>query len=179
VPRKGIYFFATKEDMASGLKAIESVVDLKYIRTGLFDSPEIEEYSSFRELPNFGISKTGSPATESNFLLFGKDARVEIREVSQRDGSKKYAIDMLDNPDCLSFRPAGDHNGEYLIPGDFSPGEGPFSERLYPEFRKLFLEGFKSVKSYRVGQNALEKLESGVPLTPTIKADPEYYLRSE
>lgn len=70
MPRKGIFLFATKSDMVPGLEILEDALEFKYIVPGLFDSSEVIEYSSYKELPNFGVSEKGSVEIMPRYHLF-------------------------------------------------------------------------------------------------------------
>jgi hypothetical protein len=179
MPRKGIFFFATKSDMESGLEKIESELSIRYTRLGLFDSPELVEYKSFKDLPDFGLSLQGTKNSQPIYLVYPSNFNVVVKEVPQRRGGIKYSVNDMDKEmeGCFRFVPSGEYAGEYIIPGEFSPGLSDFSTSLNKIFRKEFLKNYKKVKSYCVGPEAFQKLNSGIPLTPSYKAKPEMYLQ--
>src|SRR5690606_12163804 len=119
--------------MASGLEVLEETLDFKYIVPGLFDAPDVIEYSSYRELPNFGISEKGSVEQMPRYQLVPVDAEVTPKEIPQRRCGVKYKVD---SGICLYFKPPGTYQDSFLIPGEFSPGEGEFSSNMYKLFRK-------------------------------------------
>ncbi|PSL15112.1 hypothetical protein CLV44_1056 [Marinobacterium halophilum] len=179
MPRKGIFYFATKADMESGLEKIESEVSIKYTRLGLFDSPETTEYKTYKDFPDFGLSTQGTTNSQPIYLIYPSDFKVVPKEVPQRRGGIKYSVNDMNKQMeiCFRFVPSGEYEEAYLIPGEFSPGISDFSTSLYKTFRKVFLKNFKKVKSYSVGPEAYQKFESGIPLTPSYKAKPEMYLQ--
>lgn len=178
MPRKGIFFFATKSDMKIGLQVLESIHDFKYVLTGLFDSPDIHSYSTHCDIPNFGISLLGDKVHMPTFMIMDLNQKVNIREVPQRKGGTKYAIDGRINQLLMFFKPAGEYKKKYLIPGEFAPTEDKSSLEMYSSFRHHFIKGFAVIQSYRVGPEAVEMLDRGIPLTPNHKADPIMYLRA-
>jgi hypothetical protein len=179
MPRKGIFYFATKADMEAGLDNIESEVAIKYTSLGLFDSPDIVEYETYKEIPDFGLSIQGTSNSQPIYLICPSDFKVVPKEVPQRRGGIKYSINDMNKEMeiCFRFVPAGEYEETFLIPGEFSSGISDFSTSLYKAFRKVFLKNFKKVKSYSVGPEAYSKFESGIPLTPSYKAKPEMYLK--
>ena len=174
MPRKGIFFFATKDDMVPGLEVLEEAQNFKYIVPGLFDSPEVVEYISYKDLPGFGVSEKGNVEQMPRYLLVPIDAEVTAKEIPQRRGGVKYKVD---SKVCLYFKPSGIYQNEFLIPGEFSPGEGDFSSAMYKAFRKEFIRNYEKVKVYSVGPVAYQRLLAGTPLTPSHKAKPEMYLQ--
>lgn len=177
MPRKGIYFFATKNDMERGLQLLEGIHNFKYVLTGLFDSPDIHFYSTYRDIPNFGVSLLGDKVLMPTFMIINTDQKVNVREVPQRRGGIKYAIDGRINDLLLFFKPAGEYKEKYLLPGEFAPTDDKASLEMYSLFRTQFIKNFAAIQSYRVGPEAVKMLDSGIPLTPNHKADPKMYLR--
>lgn len=177
MPGKRIGIFATKNDLESGLKRFEDVRNVKYILRGLFDTQELHEFQTFGEIPNLGISESGSETLAPNYMIMDTDSNINVREVPQRRGGIKYAIDQLENKESLNFKPSGIYENNFLISGEFSPGISEKAIELYEQFRKTFLKGFVVVKSYRVGPEALKLLDEGIPLTRNYKAQSSMYLK--
>lgn len=174
MPRKGIFLFATESDMVSGLEILEGDLEFKYIVPGLFDSPEVIEYSSYKELPNFGVSEKGSVEQMPRYQLVPIDTEVAAKEIPQRRGGVKFKVE---SDVCLYFKPPGIYQESFLIPGEFSPGEGEFSSNMYKLFRKELTKKYHKINAYSVGPEAYQKLQFGIPLTPSYKAKPEMYLQ--
>ncbi len=177
MPRKGIFFYGTKIDMEPGLGRLEEIIEIKYVLAGLFDSPSAVSYATYRDIPDLGISLKGDKVHMPTYMLMHKNESVNIREVPQRRGGVKYAIDGCKNNALLFFKPSGEFKKAFLIPGEFAPGNTESSLEVYSLFRKHFIKGFAAIKSFRVGPEATDMLDRGIPLTPSHRVDPVMYLR--
>ena len=174
---KGICFFATVNDMGRGLESLEEKFDYKYVLTGSFENQEIQSFSSYRDIPNFGISKTGNCALNPFYILVESVNDINIRHVPQKRGGVRYLIDGATNQFYLRFQPACTFESRLLNPGVFHPQENEKSINFYGLFSKHFLKNFEVIKSYRVGSEAAAMLDNGIPLCNSIKAGQAYYLR--
>jgi hypothetical protein len=173
MPSKGIHFFATAQDMAPGLEVLERHWSIKYVLCGLFPTPELHEYRSFRELPGFGISESGEEVGMPTYLIVSGEQAVTIRNVPQRRGGELYKVDNRVNPYLLGFAPAGEYRSSFLIPGTFAPGELAF----YEWFRKIFSGRWAAIDGYRVGPEAARRLDAGGALTSHWGAPADYWLK--
>lgn len=140
MPRKGIFYFATKADMESGLEKIESEVSIKYTRLGLFDSPEITEHETYKDLPDFGLSTQGTTNSQPIYLIYPSDFKVVPKEVPQRRGGIKYDVNDMNKEMeiCFRFVPSREYEKACLIPGEFLPASVIFLHRFIKSSEQCF-----------------------------------------
>lgn len=149
------FFFATKLDLKSGLKAFETTRPVIYAKTGLFDTPEVPVYMSSDEIKDLGINHSGNHNSES-YLILDKSASLNIREIPQKRGGVKYAVDQLINGDSTVFWPGGLHKQDYLVGGRVATVHSdPKSLELNKKFSKAITKGFKKVGRYYCGPEAM------------------------
>jgi hypothetical protein len=158
--------FGTKSDWIPGLSKIEAELQLNYARLGLFESSELQAFSSLAGLQELGVSRFGSHPTEQHYFIVPKEVTLGMRAVPQRRGGDRYSIDMGENDVCVHFRPGGIFQGECLISGTLAcTGESDSAKRFFSEISSHLLKGFEQVKDYRVGPEAIQLLDSGFRLT--------------
>lgn len=113
---KEIYFFTLKQDLYNIIKSVEQTISLKYVMNGMYDSPDINIYSSLEEYNDLGIKKSGEHQSES-FLVLEEKCNLNVRQVKQIDGSIKYFVDQLQNENSIVLWPGGIYENQYLICG--------------------------------------------------------------
>lgn len=171
---KQVLFYATESDLKQSLERLERAGDIKYVATGLLDSPEFDSFDSFQEIEAIGISADGKIKNLVTYLIVTKNEKILPREVPQRDGGVKYAVDSRAVASSISFTPSGEYDDECIIYGTVS-GVDVVNEQsmfLFKLFEKNFFKGFKKLKSFKVSPGAMDKLDNGVRLTRNFKADP-------
>jgi hypothetical protein len=84
-----LHFFANKADIQSILKVIEAPGDLRFVQTGLFDTPELDKREKLSDDPELGLSSEGDQANQPGYLVAGVHAPISIQEVPQRKGGDK------------------------------------------------------------------------------------------
>jgi hypothetical protein len=174
---KAKYFFATRDDLIIVLQAVEARYALKYIECGLFDAADRPVFNSFIEMKNFGIAVEGDSNAESNYLVLHSEATLQVREVPQRRGGIKYAVDQQLNPKSITMKPAGRYGDSAIIAGMVGTVHHDDSaEELLAAFFKAFKIHFIKANSYIVGPKALKLLESGFRLTQSIKSPTNFDL---
>lgn len=174
MPAKLTQFYATAEDLHDGLKRFEESCSIKYVRMGLFDSPDPVIYTTYRDIENIGLSLDGGIESLPIYLILERDDSIPVKEVSQRRGGIKYSISFRHSTSCITFTPSGEYKDECIIYGTVSGVDvtDEKSKNLYKFFRKYVFKGFENIKSFKVSPNAAQKLDRGVRLTPNLKADP-------
>src|SRR5690349_21096629 len=98
MPRSQLSFFATPSDLDELLRSLEGAMRLRFVLTGLFDSPDADSTSSLRESPGLGVALVGDAQREVGYLVMESTAPLVVRSVVQRSGGTKYAVDQLENP---------------------------------------------------------------------------------
>jgi hypothetical protein len=174
---KAKYFFATRDDLIIVLQAVEARYNLKYIECGLFDAADRPVFNSFAEIMNFGIAVNGDSNAEANYLVLRSEATLRVREVPQRKGGIKYAVDQQLNPESITIRPAGKYRDSAIIAGMVGTvHHDDRAEELLAAFFEAFKIHFINAKSYIVGPEALKSLESGFRLTQSINSPTNFDL---
>jgi len=173
----GFDFFATKEDLMSGIQAFEADHRVQYVLWGLFESPTFERYSSATEIPGLGRSIYGHRG-EKCFLVIPQDAELCIEAVPQRDGSTRYSVDLMNNFFGFAFKPGGVHEDRFIIDGSVGTRTGSQeSINLCKDFIRKLRRGFTRIQSYYVGPQALRLMDEGYRLTPSIQTPESLDLR--
>lgn len=169
------FLFATRNDLEPGIRAFEAKRSVKYMETGLFETFPTEVYSSLLEVPDLGIAKYGQAPLEACYLVLDASTEVRIREVPQRRGGVRYALDAVANPKSINFRPGGMYQDRCLIMGEITTmPDDPTSIELYRLFVREVTKGFVQVQECRIGPEAFRLLESGMRLTQDVRAPTEY-----
>lgn len=177
---KQFHFFATKSDQKQVLDVIESTGSLKYIRCGLFDSPEPIEYNSLIDWEGLGFNEFGDTAPATIFMVLGRHLEVKVRAAPQRKGGVKYPIDQLENQETIVFRPSGLYEETNLIAGNCGTayGDNPISLELFKLFRKHFVKKFTTIGNYFVGDEAQKLMKEETRMvTVGVRSPREYDLK--
>ena len=88
-----------------------------YVESGLFDEERRDVLRSLAALASLGTAIAGDLNRELTYLVRQRSGEVIVRAVAQRKGGTKYAIDQLNNPHTIVFRPGGTHSDTTLIAG--------------------------------------------------------------
>lgn len=173
MPAKQTLFYATVEDLHDGLASFEEACAIKYVRTGLFDSPEPIVYMTYRDIENIGLSLDGRIESLPTYLILERDDSIEVKEVPQRRGGVKYSINSRTISSSITFTPSGVYEDECIIYGTITGVDvtDEKSKNLFKLFGKHVLKGFEKIKSFKVSPSAANKLDGGMRLTPNFKAD--------
>ena len=165
IPRRDIPYFATTDDFVLLVRCVMSHNEIQLVECGLFDVPAIVILST----PNDVMPMT-------SYLVTNKGMKVSVRDVPQRNGSTKFAIDAKNNPDSITIRFGGEVNGR-LTPGFIGCGvDNEISKRIAFEFANVIKNKFEYIKSSYVGPEAVKMLDSGYRLSPTPNSSEVYDL---
>jgi len=176
--RKQIQFYATPADIRSILRIVESLQSLQFIRAGLFDTPEIVALPSLAASADLGVALGGDANHEKRYLVARSHDKVEVRTVTQRKGTPKYALDQLLNPGTIILSPGGIHGDIAVIVGEVGTSSDDTSSiELFQAFSKEIGRQFGKIQSCFVGIEARRLLDKGWRLTRSIKSPLEYDLR--
>jgi len=180
MPRNQLPFFATKDDLASLLRAVDSEQSLQFVLTGLFDSPVVEPMESLLGVSNLGSVAVGDANHEPAYLVARRGIPIEVRPAPQRRGGVKYAMDQLANPETIAFRTGGAFGETCLIAGQVgTASDHPSSLELFKLFSKQIRHRFTKIKSFYVGREAGELFGKGWRLTANAKAPSLYDLKRD
>ncbi len=178
--RNQLSFFATKSDLVSLLRIVESATPLQFVVAGLFDSPHIESLQSLLDDRNLGQVAVGSNNLAVSYLVAIREVAIEVRSVPQRNGGVKYAVDQRANPKAISFRPGGAFGEGCLIDGQMGTvSDDSSSLALFQLFGKEIRRQLPKIKSFHVGKEASELLDKGWRLTQDTTAPPLYDLKRD
>src|SRR5439155_1826840 len=129
------------------------------------------------ELENLGTAVAGDSNREPTFLVLRSEASLKVREVLQRRGALKYAVDQLNNPESIVLKPGGRYGDSVIIAGMAGTvHHDKCAAELLAAFLKAFKARFTKAKSYIVGTEALKLLNWGFRLTKSISSPIEFDL---
>jgi hypothetical protein len=161
-----IPIFATTDDWLDIVAGVDSTQPLQLVRTGLFDTSRVETQSNPFKLDSL-----------AGYLVLDKSAEVSVRDIQQRNGGTKYAVDQLDNANSVVLQIGGLVDQDRLVSGSIGTIRSDHvPKELFKLFAELINERFKNIKSYFVGPEALRLLRAGTRLSPTRKSPREYDL---
>jgi len=173
-------FFATKADLESLLRKVETEQRLQYVLTGLFDSPITVPMLSLLNAPTVGFVGAGDPNQSPTYLVADRGMLISARPVPQRSGGVKYAVDQGVNPQTIALQPGGLFGETCLIAGQVGTVSGDaHSADLFRSFSKEIRRQFTMVKSFYIGKEAVELLDKGFRLTANAKSPALYDLKRD
>ncbi|WP_143080659.1 hypothetical protein [Variovorax sp. YR750] len=157
--------FATSADWVNVISNILAKRALTFSKTGVFDTPDVEELDDGKSLEPF-----------ASYLVLGRPNRLATRPVAQRSGGTKHALDQLDNPGSVVLQ-IGGMEVDRLVAGQIGTVRTEqAAQDLYESFLSEVKKQFVKIKSYYVGPDAARLLDAGQRLSPTSKSPPEYDL---
>jgi hypothetical protein len=176
---KQIHLFATRHDLEPGLRLIEGKRALKYVRCGLFSSPEVLSWRSLLDVETLGKAAAGNQSLCERYLVLKADAELHVRSVAQVSGGTRYAVDQLENPISIVCKSGGVFGDGFLICGHVGTASNhPDSVQLFREFSRSLTHDFQKHDGYFVGAEALELQRRGARLiTMHIDESREYDLK--
>jgi len=167
------------EDIEKTIRDFESLIEIQYYRTGLLDSKNIPTYNSLFEAPNIGVALSGDWNRVDNYLITKKSTQLNIREVPQRTGEIKFAIDQMNNPKSIELKLGGifKEKENVIVGGRIATiSEDSDSLELYKLLSTKIKKEFKNIGAFYVGKSAEEKLKIGWRLVTNEKSPKEYDL---
>jgi len=175
---KQVLFFATSIDLIEIIKSIESSLDISFYEMGLFNEPSITCYKTVSEIPNFGVSLEGDWNKDRRFLVMPSTLPLNIREIPQRKGGIKHAVDALENQISICFQFGGNFQDNAIICGSCdSTFPSDFSEQIFSFFSLKIRKAFKKIEGFYVGNDAEQKLQLGWRLVTNVKLSKDFDLK--
>jgi len=172
-------FFALLEDISPILTIVEKTTDLKYYRSGLADNNDVINYMTMFDIPNIGFTTSGDWNRIDSYLILKKTTPLIIRDVPQRRGGVKFAVDQLLNPKSIEFKLGGiykDLSNVIVASRVATASEDQDSLELFKLFSLKIKKEFKKFGAFYVGKNAEEKLKLGWRLVTNEKLPKEHDL---
>lgn len=156
-------FYATRGDIAEVLAQFEAAQRVIYVLTGLFDIDTPQIFETHRTINSLSVSTDGDANHVPGYLIVTDRNNLAVREVPQKTGRTKFAVDQSLNPDSLFFQSGGTFADRIVVPGRIGITHlTPDSKRLYSAFAKLIVKNFSKVKSYYVGREAYALWKNGM-----------------
>jgi len=87
------FFFATKPDLARGLRAAEEKMALSFALCQTRDTAEVPLLDALSGHPDLGITTGHDGSTSPRYLVFPRGTGPSPRAIPQRDGGVKYDIE--------------------------------------------------------------------------------------
>ena len=170
-------FYATCEDLMVLLQDVELRFAVKYVECGLFDDSARPVYPTHSSIPSLGLAQSGDSNFEPTFLVLPLEASLKVRAVAQRRGGTKFAVDQLENPGTVAFKPGGRHGAAAVIAGMVgSVHSDDIATDLLKAFCQALTRHFTIMRSYSVGTNAKSLHDSGARLTKSVGSPPQFDL---
>jgi hypothetical protein len=171
-------FYATYSDIRPVLEQFEAAQQVTYVRTGLFDSTVPQTFESYQAINSLSVSVDGDANHVPGYLIVTDPRKIKIREVPQRTGATKFAIDQSLIPDSLYFQSGGIFSNVMLVPGRLGIAyQTGIAKSLFDTFAKIVRREFRKVKSYYVGREAYVLCKGGLRLGLSLRANPNLDLK--
>lgn len=164
-------------DIEPIIRNIQSTIDLHYYKMGLMNSQDIPTYSSLLNTPNIGQTLSGDWNRIDDYLVMKKDAILSVRNVPQKAGGVRFAVDQLENPSSITIKIGGIYSEGILVAGRAATAsDDETSNELFKLFSTRIKKDFKKIGAFYVSKQAKEKLELGWRLVTNDKSPKEYDL---
>ncbi len=176
---KQTMFFVVLEDVEQILRDIETTIGIRYYKAGLLDTASVPTYNSIFDTPNLGFALSGDWNRIDNYIILKEGTPLNSREVPQRTGDKKFAVDQMNNPKSIELKLGGIYQEKenVIVAGRVATiSEDSNSNELYKLFSTKIKKTFKKIGAFYVGQIAEEKLKEGWRLVTNEKSPKEYDL---
>lgn len=175
------FFFGTATDLRAGALAAEAAVQVEYLLQEMRDDRARTIFASLTQVPEFGQSPRGDVSDAPQYFifkrrLFGQSGVPRPRGIPQRRGGTKYIVDPT--RDCLILRCGGLHAPSgALVAGELQLPLDPSSTArgLFEVYRKELFRGFRKIRSYWLGPEALESFRAGQRLVTIAVRSPREY----
>lgn len=178
MPAKQTSFFATYDDIGRVLQQFETEKHVMYVLAGLFDIGTPQIFETYRTINSLSVSVDGDANRTPGYLVVTDPNQIVVREVPQKIGGNKFAVDQSLIPDSLYFQSGGVFSNKIIVPGRIGVAhQTPISRTLYGIFKKIIVKNFSKVKSYYVGPEAYALWQNGMRLGLSLKASTDIDLK--
>ena len=165
---KQIFFFATKEDLYELLKFIETNFNIHYAEAGLLDE-RVSCISSLYTAVEFNHIEYGDWNFNEIYIIIPKDKKLKIREVPQRAGGIKYAVDQRENDESIEISLGGKYKDEAIIASKIATiSQTEFAKNMMKQL-SIYFKKIKKIEEFYVFPEALKIAAKGVRLTTDIR----------
>lgn len=169
-------FFATQNDILLVLNELKS--NFTYVLSCQEKCGKISICESPEDVEDLGIM-FGEDQSQSNlFLLINPNDEPRTRAIAQRNGDIKNFYDQISHPKSVLLRAGGLRNDSFcIIAGQAGTvSDDAWSVALYKAILTIIKRRFTKIKSFYVGDEAIEKLDMGYRLTTNIRSPVDYDL---
>ncbi len=168
-----IKFFVKKKELGELLDRVNIHFNIYYVKSGLFDSNIIEKLSTPITSNYLSSNINGDWVHNERFLILNKLDELIIRDIEQRRGGIKYAIDALKNNNSLLIVLGGEYDNKTIIASEIHYStKSDFTK----EFLKVFRNELKKNTTKYSDWYVSNKIESSTRLTTSIDSPEEYDL---
>lgn len=177
---KELCFFTVLEDLIQIFKEIEDLVDIRYHLAGLQNCSEISVFSTILETSNLGIATSGDWNKIDRYLILQENESLNIREVIQKDGSVRFAVDQMNNLKSIELKIGGifSDKEKVIVAGRISNiSDDVDSNKIFELFSSTIKKNFRRIDSFYVGPIAEVKLKEGWRLVTNEKSPIDYDLK--
>jgi hypothetical protein len=174
---KRIAFYAVRNDISLVLDRLEETRALRYVDLNDYKNPAPKEWYHGRDIPNLGHATCETGRNGNQYLIVGAETTVIQSPLTQRDGSKRFDIYQVNNPQSVVFVPAGEWN-DVILAGEFvTMSTTPVAQALMRSAHAAIRASFRKVGNYYwVGPDALARFRSGTRLTVAEQSPREFDL---
>lgn len=173
---KQCFLYATKEDLVEIFLLLESSFKIKYAEAGLLND-KVSCFYSFKNIETLGTVEYGDWNNNKKYLILNDDYDLVIRDVVQKNGELKYAVDQMKNENSIVFYIGGVFQNNALIASKIGLiNESSFTTELFKKLLVHLKKNFVNIKGFYVSRTALEESKKGLRLTTDAKSSSDYDL---
>lgn len=172
-----VLFFATPNDISPALAEFEAGLSLKFVETGITSNPNRAIYLESDEIPEPGLATHETASRSKAYLVSHRETRNHTRSETRPNGQKRWDVRLADNEEAVLLSLGGLWTTGTLLPGimDDMHGNAVTKELIKAFSTALKKQGFKKVRSWWVGPEAMQMLKEGKRLATTAEQSPAAY----
>lgn len=173
-----IHLFALRADWVRIFDLVEDGNELQYAPRDQPRNGSLKRVLQGRDLPGLGRAAGDQVVACDSWVCGSRDVELRLRPIDAEDGTRRYAMDQLWNPDTTVVTTGGVWNQGTIICGNVGTrakaGEGMRLQRL---FASHIRKSSTKIGMFWVAPEALNCLEAGWRLcTASASSPPEYDL---
>lgn len=171
---RGVYFFATGNDLFELLKEINKSMPIEFVKSGSYNSKQDIVKRIVSELANISTNTSGEHQSNA-YLVVPAGTHINYKTVNLAAGGTCYHVYQSENSSSISLWPGGFYDRETLIVGHFDTLFNTLeSQQVYQSFSRFFKKRCTKIRGYYFGKEALEISKTTRLVTISVKSPPEY-----
>lgn len=171
---KQIMFYLKSKELIEILSILKKDLEIEIIKAGISDVPKIKKLDIENADQYFQQVPTGDWNQNNKCLIVSKGENIIIREIKQRNGTMRYSVDQMKNPESLILFVGGEYKDNVLIAGKIGYlTEGCFTKLAFNAFKKIIT----SISKKREGWYLSKDLNQSCRLTTNVNSSEEYDLK--